>query len=245
MNSPTADASLAAYEDWHRQLGIELECNTPWHQLVKAGLPLVGGVANKRLLEIGCGRGGFSNWLAMCQPPPREVVAADFSPTAVELGAQAERAAGRSGVVWEVQDIQNIRHADGRFDLVLSCETIEHVPDPFRAVSELARVLKPGGWLLLTHPNYLSTMGLYRAYCILRGRGFSEEGQPINQPLRVTQVRRWLRQTGLNPRLAAGRGHYWFWPGHSPADLPVIARLGVLTRWFGAHPLWLAQKPAA
>ena len=39
---------------------------------------------------------------------------------------------------------------DGRFDVALCTQTLEHVPDPARAVSELHRVLKPGGVLLLS-----------------------------------------------------------------------------------------------
>jgi SAM-dependent methyltransferase len=42
--------------------------------------------------------------------------------------------------------------ADGSFSLVISQETVEHVPDPFQAVREMARVLAPGGTLYLQAP---------------------------------------------------------------------------------------------
>lgn len=43
---------------------------------------------------------------------------------------------------------------DATYDLVLFCEVLEHfTSDPLHAVSEIARVLKPGGWLILTTPN--------------------------------------------------------------------------------------------
>ena len=63
-----------------------------------------------------------------------------------------------------VASIQDIPVEDAAFDIVISCETIEHVVDPLRALREVCRVLRPGGRLLLTTPNYLGPMGLYRAY---------------------------------------------------------------------------------
>ena len=49
-----------------------------------------------------------------------------------------------------------IPYEDGRFDYVCFLEAIEHTENPYNAVRELARVLKPGGTLILTTPNYLN-----------------------------------------------------------------------------------------
>ncbi|CAG1023244.1 Sarcosine/dimethylglycine N-methyltransferase [Methylococcales bacterium] len=51
-----------------------------------------------------------------------------------------------------VSDIVSIPVADAEFDVVLCTEVLEHVPDPVAAITELTRVLKPGGRLLLTAP---------------------------------------------------------------------------------------------
>ena len=45
------------------------------------------------------------------------------------------------------------RAADGRFDIVHSCHTIEHLAEPFAALKDHARVLKPGGLLVIDAPN--------------------------------------------------------------------------------------------
>jgi ubiquinone/menaquinone biosynthesis C-methylase UbiE len=51
-----------------------------------------------------------------------------------------------------VSDITSIPEADGSFDVVMCVEVLEHVPHPANALSELARLLKPGGYLILTAP---------------------------------------------------------------------------------------------
>ncbi len=49
-----------------------------------------------------------------------------------------------------------IPYGDGQFDFVCFLEAIEHTENPYNAVRELARVLKPGGTLILSTPNYLN-----------------------------------------------------------------------------------------
>jgi SAM-dependent methyltransferase len=54
-------------------------------------------------------------------------------------------------------------YANDRFDLVLFCEILEHLPtDPTQALYEIHRVLKPGGCVLLTTPNVLAWPNLWR-----------------------------------------------------------------------------------
>ena len=51
-----------------------------------------------------------------------------------------------------VSDITAIPAPDGSFDVVLCTEVLEHVPDPLAALREFARLLKPGGRMILTAP---------------------------------------------------------------------------------------------
>jgi ubiquinone/menaquinone biosynthesis C-methylase UbiE len=51
-----------------------------------------------------------------------------------------------------VSDITDIPVPDGSFDAVMCTEVLEHVPDPVAALKELNRVLRPGGYLLITAP---------------------------------------------------------------------------------------------
>lgn len=230
-----------AYDSWHGQLEVDAG-DAPWHELVRVHLSSARDVAGLRLLEIGCGRGGFSVWLASVRPAPASVVAMDYSAVAVEKAAAQAAQRGVQGVTWQVGDIQAIPHADASFDTVFSCETIEHVPDPARAVCELARVLKPGGRLFLTTPNYLGTYGLYRAYLRLRGRRYTEAGQPINHFTTLPRTLAWVRAAGLTPSIVDAVGHYLHWPGREPLRISALDRARFATRWVALHSLVVAEK---
>jgi 2-polyprenyl-6-hydroxyphenyl methylase/3-demethylubiquinone-9 3-methyltransferase len=78
----------------------------------------------------------------------------DIEPRAIELAKQlyGDKLAGADVVAPDAP----LPYADARFDLVVSMDVIEHVSDPLAWVREALRVLKPGGTLFLTTPNYAS-----------------------------------------------------------------------------------------
>jgi SAM-dependent methyltransferase len=102
-------------------------------------LDAVAEVAPRRVLEVGCGPGELA---ARIQDElGAEVVAVDISPRMVEL------ARGRS-VDARVGDVQELPFAAGEFDCAVAAWMLYHVPDPERALAELARVLRAGGRLV-------------------------------------------------------------------------------------------------
>ncbi len=56
-----------------------------------------------------------------------------------------------------VSDILHIPEPDGSFDAVLCTEVLEHLPDPVRALDEMARLLRPGGIFIITAPFWSLT----------------------------------------------------------------------------------------
>jgi 2-polyprenyl-3-methyl-5-hydroxy-6-metoxy-1,4-benzoquinol methylase len=172
---------------------------------------------------------------------PTLLTAADFSKTAISIGKMFAQKDNLK-INWEVCDIQDLPHADETFDTVISCETIEHVPEPKQALTELARVIKPGGKLILTCPNYLGTTGLYRIYLKARGRAYQEEGQPINHFLLLPTMLGWIKQAGLKIQQVHGIGHYLPFPARPPIRLHLLDRAEGLLRWFALHTLILAAK---
>jgi MPBQ/MSBQ methyltransferase len=101
-----------------------------------------------RVLDVGCGFGGSSRWLAATNPDA-QVTGITLSPRQVERGMQLARERGLENVKLEVMDALDMQFEDGTFDLVWACESGEHMPDKAAYVREMARVLKPGGTLVL------------------------------------------------------------------------------------------------
>ncbi|TML62562.1 MAG: class I SAM-dependent methyltransferase [Actinobacteria bacterium] len=99
----------------------------------------VAEAAPRRVLEVGCGPGELA---ARIQDDlGAEVVAVDISPRMVEL------ARGR-GVDARVGDVLDLPFAAAEFDCAVAAWMLYHVPDPDRALAELARVLRAGGCLV-------------------------------------------------------------------------------------------------
>jgi SAM-dependent methyltransferase len=110
---------------------------------VDARAPLVAAVVAaqpKRILEVGCGWGELAEWLG--RETGAEVVAVDLSTRMVELARER-------GVKAHVGDVQELPFADGEFDVAVAAWMLYHVPDLDRGIAELARVLRPGGRLVV------------------------------------------------------------------------------------------------
>jgi len=239
-----ADAQArAVYESWHERVQRETAtADRPWHALVFAHVD-AADLGGRDVLEIGCGRGELACELMTSDPPPARLIAADFAHAAVRLGRA--RAGGRQlpGITWMVADVQHIGLPDASVDTVISCETIEHLPDPVQALREFRRVLRPGGRLILTTPNYFGPFGLYRAYLRLRGRRYTEGDQPICRFTMLPRTLFWMWRAGLRVRCADAAGQYLLAPGRLPWEPAVLARLNWLLWPFGLHSLIVAEKP--
>lgn len=79
-----------------------------------------------------------------------------------------------------VSDITNIPEPDASFDAVMCVEVFEHLPEPIKAIHEFARLLKPGGHLILTAPfcslTHFAPYHFYTGY----NRYFYETHLPAN-----------------------------------------------------------------
>ena len=113
-------------------------------------LQAVGARAEGSILDDGCGLGIYLERLAT-RASKAMGVEFDFE-RAVEAGQRLSLAGPGRGAVTQAR-AERLPYASAAFDLVLSHEVLEHVPDDRRAVEEILRVLRPGGRLVLFTPN--------------------------------------------------------------------------------------------
>ncbi|KAG9153293.1 hypothetical protein Leryth_025079 [Lithospermum erythrorhizon] len=102
----------------------------------------------KRIVDVGCGIGGSSRYLA--KKYGAECQGITLSPVQVQRAQALTAAEGlQDNVTFQVADALNQPFPDGQFDLVWSMESGEHMPEKSKFVGELARVVAPGGRIII------------------------------------------------------------------------------------------------
>jgi SAM-dependent methyltransferase len=151
-------------------------------------LALVEALAGKgHILEIGAYPFHFTAALRLTG---HEVTAVDLMP------ARDARLVQRFGLDVRQCDVERepLPFDDGAFSVTLLCETFEHLRvDPLLALSEINRVLRPGGRLLLTTPNFYSAQNVLR---LLTGRGFNDAVEEYDKLRAVGHVGHIREYTG-------------------------------------------------
>lgn len=202
------------YDVWHRRIfeadREHEDASSPWYKLVREQ---VGVVAGLKVLEVACGRGGFARELARAGAA---VTGCDFSYVALSIAEKKQRSAGNAGAHFVQGDAQDLPFASCSFDVVISCETIEHVPDARKALREMFRVSRPGGRLFLTTPNYANFMGLYELYAKVRHPGRKDD-QPFDRRQWFPQIRGFVSSAGWKIVRCDGTVHQFpIFPGRNP-----------------------------
>ncbi len=95
----------------------------------------------KAVLEIGCGRGGGSAWLAR-NMNASSVTGIDFSAAAIDLCRRFHR---DSNVNFLIGDAENLHFDDESFDVIVNVESSHCYGDIDKFMTEVRRVLRPGG----------------------------------------------------------------------------------------------------
>jgi 2-polyprenyl-3-methyl-5-hydroxy-6-metoxy-1,4-benzoquinol methylase len=133
---------------------------------------------------------------------------------------------------------------DAVADAVFSVETIEHVENPRALVREMARVVRPGGWVVVTTPNQISLAS--KLYLVVKDQFQAFQSAPGLYPAHITalvpeDLRRIAAECGLvDIELHfTDRGRIPFTAGHWPASA------GMRGPWFSDNVVMLARRAKA
>ena len=113
-----------------------------------------------RWLDVGCGTGALARTV-LALAAPREVVGVDPSPAYVAFARERVK---DPRARFEVGDARAMRADDASFDAVVSGLVLNFVPEPERALSEMARVARPGGVVAAYVWDYAEGMRMMRHF---------------------------------------------------------------------------------
>src|ERR1700689_1302555 len=116
----------------------------PRIQHVRVLLKFFGSLTDKRVLDVGCGKGRFARVLQE-QSPGAEIWGLDISEEMLRFVP--------AGIHTVAGSMTELPFAASAFDCVYATESLEHAVEIERAVREMCRVLKPGGKLLIGDKN--------------------------------------------------------------------------------------------
>ena len=115
-------------------------------------IELIGKIKGKKILDAGCGSGRYSIQLAK---KGAEVHGIDISKGMLKVARKRSR---RWGIKYQIASMLRIPYENNTFDVVISNLAIDHVKNYKRALSEMLRVCKPKGFIVIStmHPELIS-----------------------------------------------------------------------------------------
>ena len=98
-----------------------------------------------KVLDVGCGVGGSSRYIARALGTSSEVTGITLSPNQVKRATELAEEQNTPNAKFQVMNALEMDFPDNSFDIVWACESGEHMPDKKKYIDEMMRVLKPGG----------------------------------------------------------------------------------------------------
>lgn len=182
-------------------------------------------VRDRSVLEVGCGTGLLLRRFAALA---REAVGVDLSP------GMLAHARARGLTVVE-GDVGALPFPDGRFDVAVSFKTLPHVPDLGQALAEMARVVRPGGILVVEVYNPHSLRAALKRWL---PPGTVGAGTERDVPVRFDDAAAVERALPRGARVVARRGIRTVVPAALALELPGVgAALEALERALADRPI--------
>lgn len=123
------------------------------------GVELLALKPGEHLLEVGVGT-GLSLPLYSRQA---EITGIDISPKMLEKAKRKVQDENLNNITLQVMDAQAMEFPDNSFDCVTACYVVSAAPDPYKVVSEIRRVCKPGGRIVFI--SHFKSQNRFLAFC--------------------------------------------------------------------------------
>jgi ubiquinone/menaquinone biosynthesis C-methylase UbiE len=155
----------------------------------------------KRILDAGCGNGRHCKVILRRADPDASLHAFDLSQRMLK---RARRRFKTDRIRFIAADLTRLPYADAEFDAIVCGWVLEHLPDPRPGLAELARILQPGGKMLLmtTEDTFAGAMSSNLWHCRTYNRRelrrcCEESGLVWRRPLYFTDLHRFLKLGGI------------------------------------------------
>lgn len=127
-----------------------------WRTAANSAAYLLGSLKpHMRILDIGCGPGTITADLAELVPDGH-VTGVDRAPGILDQARATAAERGLGNVEFAVADVHALDFPDDTFCVVHAHQVLQHVGDPVRALREMHRVTKPGGYIAVRDGDYLA-----------------------------------------------------------------------------------------
>jgi len=134
---------MSTIQEWNERYALKFAGAEALPRAQRVLLSLVG--SGQRVLDVGCGSGFYTTQF-------RDL---GNKMAATDITVEGVRTVVQTGIPVTLSDVEKgLPFADESFDMVPFIEVVEHLLRPDLALREIRRILRPGGLLLLTTPNY-------------------------------------------------------------------------------------------
>ena len=198
----------------------------------------IGIMPGARVLDVGCGNGDLSRYVAGLAGPSGEVVAIDRSEQALATAQTVDADPGAAHIQYRAVDLSGDLPDLGRFDAIVGRRVLMYLPDAAKTLERLAAMAKPDAILAFQEharaglPAGLGDLALHRQLYDWNWSTVAAEGGDVRLALRLAEL---MQQLGLSVEEARGEAILLhpnqpsFVPTLTQAMLPRIVERGIAT----------------
>jgi SAM-dependent methyltransferase len=204
---------------------------------------------NVRVLEVGCGTGTALRMLARRDDFMGKAIGVDHSRHFIEAAikfSQAENVSDK--LAFQVGDAHSVGFPSAAFDVVIAHTVISHVTEPTTVLGEIARVVRPGGTVVIFDGDYASLTYAFPDHSFGHQMDVALATATFNNPRIMRDLPRLLPTLGLRLTEAWGDavveiGSASFFKSFAETYAPYVKRTGVLPAQ--AVDVWLREQREA